>query len=71
MKNSQLVKDTISTIVDGLDLVEIKNALIEKLKLFPFETKIEWTDNKATIYIREDSDTNNIKMNVLEVSFNN
>ena len=52
-------------------MVEIKNALIEKLKLFPFETKIEWTDNKATIYIREDSDTNNIKMNVLEVSFNN
>ena len=34
MKNSQLVKDTISTMVDGMDLVEIKNALIEKLKSF-------------------------------------
>jgi len=67
MTNSKKVKEFVSELFEQFGLDELKNTLDARLVAkFPFETKVEWSETPTpTIYVMEESEGNNITMNVL------
>ena len=68
MTNSEKIKE----LINSLDITKLQTVLEStiKSKNFDFDTKVEWNDNKASIYVEENSEGMNYKLNVIEFQLN-
>jgi hypothetical protein len=69
MINSKKVKE----IIQSLDINTLQTTLEPTLQNqnFDFETKIEWSNNKGTVYVEETSNNGSVaKINVIEFKLN-
>ena len=68
MTNSEKIKE----LINSLDITKLQTVLEStiKSKNFDFDTKVEWNDSKASIYVEENSEGMNYKLNVIEFQLN-
>ena len=71
MTNSKLVGQMVSTMAKTMNIETLRNELGKTLKEeFTFDTLVEWDgETKASIFVKEDSEGDDVVMNVLDVKF--